>query len=249
MPGSGNFNFSYQHDARFRRTDAITFWNNANNGLSEPSAAASSAMEVQIDEVGQTATLVWEAVAPSRALDVSQGNHQILPNGNHFCALGSVPEVFETTPDGKVVALDATIGGMPMRSYRAFKYDWTGLPPTSELSLFLYAKRCRPSLVFYVSWNGATEVAMYRFFAGNTSAGVFVEAGSVSKGGEFETRHVSSQFGKLGYAEAYDSTGKLLGTTRHVDTFVPAASLTDCNDVQCPRDLSYAVAPQASCSD
>ena len=50
-----------------------------------------------------------------------------------------------------------------MRSYRSFRFPWTGHPVTKPA---VAARRSRHGTTVYVSWNGATEVKTWHVFAG-----------------------------------------------------------------------------------
>jgi Arylsulfotransferase (ASST) len=243
---SGHFNFSFQHHARFRN-GGIHLWDNANDAITPASGASSSGMGIDIDEQSNTATLVYQAVPPDGALDSSQGSHQVLPNGNHFCGMGSVNELYERTHSG-ALALDVFFSQPPAQSYRAFKFPWTGRPAASELRIFTYAHTCTAGPAFYVSWNGATTVTGYRVFASNSSSGPFQQVATQAKGVEFETVITRPTFAAYSYAQALDANNNVLGTTPHVQTFVPGGTLTaQCNNFQCPAGTNYTTAPRTTC--
>jgi Arylsulfotransferase (ASST) len=248
---SNTFNFSYQHHARFI-PGGIRFFDNANSEASEsnethlvPTSSTSSGMEVQLDEENLKATLVKQVFPPTGVLDHSQGSHQVLPNGNHFCGLGSINEVFERSPSG-TVALSASIGQKPIGSYRAFKRPWTGLPLASEFALFTYAHNTSTSNIYYVSWNGATNVQKYEFFTSNSSTGPFTSAATITKDFHFETQANGSSFGLYSYAQAIDNLGTVLGRTSVMKTFVPANDIAKtCSHLQCAPYTDYQAAPRA----
>lgn len=243
---SGTFNFSFQHHARFT-TSGIHLWNNANDGVLAPSATASSGMGIQINETSNTATLAYLAVSPSGYLSYRGGSHQVLPNSNHFCGTGSSPELYERTANG-AVAFHAYLGSGQVQSYRAFKYQWSATPAISELSLFTYALSCGASMTYYVSWNGATSVASYNFFASNSSIGPFVQTGTAAKTANFETTYSSGAFALYTYVQALDANGILLGSTSPAQTFVPSTDLApSCGATRCPFGTNYTTAATSTC--
>lgn len=210
-------------------------------------AATSSAMEIEIDEDGKTATLVWQASSPSLSLSESQGNLQILSNGNRFCSVGDSPKIFEITADGRV-AFDAKVGEEPMQIYRAFRGDWVGHPAESEFQLFVYAWDCTASTVFYTSWNGATEVYEYRFYAANSTVAAFQHVATARKDSNFETTATSSGFALYSYAVALSVNGEELGRTPRTRTFVPSGDLVSkCSSMHCGYDANYDTEPQTVC--
>ena len=205
-------------------------------------------MSISISNDSLTATLINQFVSPGRQLDASQGSHQFLPNENHFLGLGSEPEVFEYTPSGDV-AFYAQFGDFPIASYRAFKNPWTGRPALSEIALFAYAASCNAStMAFYASWNGATEIASWKFYSSNsTDNATFALAATAAKNGTFETVGTGT-FGLSAYAEAYDVNGTQLGKTETVGTFVPGADLAaSCGELACPQGTNYTTASKATC--
>ena len=197
---------------------------------------ASSGKSISI--TNDSATLIGIYISPDRQLDSSQGSHQVLPNGNHFQGLGSYPFMYEETNNGKL-AFYARFGILPLQSYRAFRFEWTAQPPITEMAMFGYSQHCNGTAAYYASWNGATQVATWTFFGSTSQSGTFVKAASASKGGAFET-FAPGAFKPFAYAVAYDSTGKELGRTSVVKTFVPNVALAPtCNTMSCPQGTNY----------
>lgn len=250
LDGPGNFNFSFQHHARFI-PGGIRLFDNGNSEQAESdemevraSARISSGMDVALDESSMIATLIYQAVAPSAELDHSQGSHQGLPNGNHFCGMGSINEVFERSSDGQLV-FDAYLGESPVASYRASRHPWAGRPPSSEMALFTYAHNFSAPMAYHVSWNGATEVKEYRFFSSNSTQTDFKLDTTASKDHDFETTAIGSMLGQYSYAEALDSHGVALGKSPIVETFVPSVKIAaSCSHLQCAPYADYKTLPR-----
>ena len=71
----------------------------------------------------------------------------------------------EVRPDGTTnFALD--FGGSNV-TYRAFRFPWQGFPTWPPA---LAGQLADNTLTLTTSWNGATEIASYRFYGGNTHA-------------------------------------------------------------------------------
>ncbi|MCJ1293684.1 hypothetical protein MMC34_005239 [Xylographa carneopallida] len=249
VTGTPNLNFSFQHHARFRPSiNGVSLWDNANDNITPASAVASSGMSVTISTSNgtNTATLIEQYVSPDHQLDSSQGSHQFLPNGNHFLGLGSYPYVYEQTSDGTTVFY-ANWGVLPLQSYRAFKYEWVGKPPITEIALFGYAQNCTAPAAFYASWNGATEVVSWKYFTSSSENGTFALAATAVNNGTFET-FTTASFNLFAYAIAYDDLGNMLGQTPTVSVFVPDAVLApSCNAISCPVGTDYGGASKATC--
>jgi hypothetical protein len=116
--GDDTLGFSGQHDiSRLENGNYLLF----DNGWFHPDNV-SSALELQLDEVNKTASVVSRY--RSQPDDISgyiMGSSQRLPGGNTLVGWGSgVPNVTEFKPDG-TKALEFEFESV---SYRAFKYPW-----------------------------------------------------------------------------------------------------------------------------
>jgi hypothetical protein len=164
--------FAWQHDARRQSDGTITIFDDE---ASPAAAKESRAIRVRLDLKQKTATLVGSL--SNGTLSASQGNAQVLPNGDTFVGWGAVPRVTEFAPDGQTV-FDAAFSKRD-DSYRAYRFPWTGTPTT------------RPAIAVkgtevYASWNGATEVKRWRVVSGINSENLKPVGGEVTKQG-FET--------------------------------------------------------------
>lgn len=148
---------------------------------------------------------------------------QVLNNSNVFIGWGAIPQVSEFAESGQCVALGGFGVVNQAASYRSIKIPtsaWIGMPDSTP-AIFTYANSSSLPTTFYVSWNGATQVASWKFFGGNgTSVNGMVEVGSAAKVG-FETMFMATQFAGYGYAQALDVNGNVLGVSPTVQTFVP----------------------------
>lgn len=166
-------NFTWQHHVRFQSaTSTLTIFDNGaydnNHHLATP-AGHSRALLVHVDTQNMTATLLASFVSPANILAHSQGSVQLLPNGHVFVGWGHSAAYTEyswsnnsTTQESTTQVLCDTHFGASsffgwgwVKSYRAHKGWWVGLP------------RTRPDIAVrgargWVSWNGATEVAAWR---------------------------------------------------------------------------------------
>jgi hypothetical protein len=169
--------FSYQHDIRVLPNGNYTFYDNGNRLV----PSLSRALEVRIDEARRTATVVWSYRNTPDVYAPGFGSVQRLPNGNTLIGWGaSTLTATEVKPDGSKV-FEITLHGA--ESYRARKATWEGRPPWPP-TLVVWERDGKVQLV--ASWNGATEVASYRFYGGKTRDAL-QPVGSATKIG-FETR-------------------------------------------------------------
>jgi hypothetical protein len=241
-----NFHFSSQHDARWlsenKTHTVMSMFDNASDGYNR-TKSFSQGLIIAIDHVANTATAIREYNAPDENGGLeskSQGNTQVLANGNVFQGWGSQAFFSEHTEDGAGVwygwiALTGTM------NYRSYKFNWTSTPNTAP-SLWTYSKTGtkEDGMVFYVSWNGATEVKEWKFYGAQTKQGPYNLLVSTPKRG-FETTIRHDVFSPYSYVEALDGAGKVLRQGEKVKTFIPGADIVaSCNDFWCndARELS-----------
>src|SRR5918995_5106882 len=148
-----------QHDARRQRDGTITIFD---NGAPPEVHEQSRGIVVDLDMEGMSATLAREYTHPQKLIATSQGNLQVLPNGNVFVGWGSSPFLSEYAEDGELL-FDAEFPGSA-QSYRAFRFPWKG-DPVDEPAV---AVDTGPDdrVMLYASWNGATEVESWEALAG-----------------------------------------------------------------------------------
>ncbi|KAF9636611.1 putative Arylsulfotransferase protein [Lasiodiplodia theobromae] len=241
-----DFNFSSQHDARELHKNAthstISLFDNASNSW-KWTARHSRGLVFSVDHTAQTATLLSEfappAVRPHNESDPlsagSQGNLQVLSNGNAVVGYGEYPFFAEHAPDGELLLWGAiSRNNSFMMHYRAQKFNWTASPREAP-TMFVYSLDGHASgTVFYVSWNGATEVAMWKFYAGPAPGGPWDLVGSKEKEG-FETRfQARGYYQEWSYVEAVDKDGNVLRKSTVYKTFRPGDSLKkSCDEWRC----------------
>jgi hypothetical protein len=203
-PGTG---FAYQHDARRQRDGTITIFD---NGASPQVHEQSRGIAVDLDTDGMKATLVQEYTHPKGLLSTSQGNLQVLPNGNVFVGRGSKPFISEYSRDGKLL-FDAQLSG-ENQSYRAFRLPWSGRP--DEDPAVAAEKGHEDEVTVYASWNGATEVATWRVLAGS-GPDELEPLGSGSWKG-FETALAVRTDEPYVAVRAEDDSGRVLGVSKAI---------------------------------
>lgn len=224
--------FAFQHDARYltRSEDGtietISLFDNAAHSAGVQINSFSRARIIQLNHTAGTAVPLQTFPAPDGLSAWSQGNAQVLSNGNVFVNWGQAGAITEFAGDGTVLFhsyLDSLPEGRLVQSYRGFRFNWTGIP--SEAPALLAVKE-KKSVGLFVSWNGDTETTQWHFYASEGGAG----GSSTSKHRRllkkvnrtgFET-HIKIDAATIYtsepaiFAEAVDGTGKTLSRTAPV---------------------------------
>jgi Arylsulfotransferase (ASST) len=204
----------WQHDARYHPDGIITIFDNG--GIQKD--VQSRAVVVEIDEDDMSATLVGEYTHPDQILAATQGNVQMLPNGNVFVGWGSEPHFSEFGRDGKLL-FHASFPG-DVESYRAFRFPWKGQP--QEAPSIVAESGLKDEVTLYVSWNGATEVDTWQVLAGADPDELEPAVSARRKGFETAiTLHTDEPYLAV---EAKGSVGRVLGTSETVKPVKPTAS-------------------------
>jgi Arylsulfotransferase (ASST) len=143
-------------------------------------------------------------------LSATQGNVQVLENGNVFVGWGSEPVISEFSSDGELL-FSASLPA-ESESYRAFRFPWSS-KPDGEPAVAVEAGP-DDELTLYTSWNGATEVADWEMLAG-PGPDRLEPAGSVPRKGFETVIKVNTTEPYVG-VRAKDPSGKVLGTAKAV---------------------------------
>lgn len=226
--------FCFQHHARWLTQDSgdgievISLYDNSahgtehNDGSEVHTAPTSSGKVLKLNTTSWTAELVGGYFPPDDLLSKSQGSTQVLPGGNVLVGWGSEGAVTEFTADGTPVFhayMDSGLLGIAVENYRAFRYNWTGLPSEDPAIVALTSEHeGKSTTTIYVSWNGDTETAAWRFFAVVDDKGSREFLAEVPRA-SFETSLAvrGANFVSVA-AVAVDARGKVLTNTAVVKT-------------------------------
>jgi hypothetical protein len=121
--------FAFQHDARRQPDGTITVFDNGTTIFHDnvPEAVEESrGIVLELDEEQMSASLVHEYTHPDKQYAHASGNVQLLPNGNVFVGWGRALVFSECSRDGKLL-FDARLPPHN-RSYRYFRFPWSGHP-------------------------------------------------------------------------------------------------------------------------
>ncbi|KAJ5511410.1 hypothetical protein N7453_003513 [Penicillium expansum] len=235
-----NVKFCFQHHARFVEQsddeEIISLFDNSAHGTENHRGKEvhthpfSQGKVISVNTVTWTANIVQAFQPPDGLLAKSQGSTQLLPNGNALVNWGSEGALTEFRADGTPIFhayMDSGLLGEGVQNYRAFRYNWTGLP-TEEPAIV--AEKTPSGTKVFVSWNGDTETVVWRFYAVTDGFGSREFLGEATRDG-FETSfslpgHIYQRLS----AEAVSARGRVLTTTRvaHIqDAVLPYGSATD----------------------
>ncbi len=199
---------AYQHDARRQPDGTITIFD---NGAAPKVHNQSRGVVIGLDMDRMRARLVRQYTHPGKKLLANyEGSVQVLPDGNVFIGWGYEPFFSEFSPDGKLL-YDARFPHQG-RSYRAYRFPWSG-HPTNKPSVAAES-RDGSRVILYASWNGATEIATWQVLAG-PNPGRLRSLGSAPIKG-FETVIMVRTPEPYIAVRARDRKGRVLGTSQAI---------------------------------
>lgn len=215
--------FCFQHHARWLSQEGdeevISLYDNSAHGTEHDdgsevhTAPTSSGKIIRVNTNTWKADLVQGFYPPDDLRSKSQGSTQILPGGNALVNWGSSGAVTEYKPDGTPIFhayMDSGDLGVGVQNYRAFRFNWTGLPTEDPAIVSL---KNADGTTAYVSWNGDTETRVWRFYEVTDEHGSREFIGE-TKRESFETSlHVDGGYPAKIVAEAVDSRGNVLRET------------------------------------
>lgn len=232
-----DFVFSRQHDARWLSLtsgkEVISFLDNASDEKTNTSTV-SSALIVELDrepapgQAMKTARVLSRIDRPDGGLSRLRGNHQVLEaSKNHFVCWSENAFLSEHSDEGRLL-MEARFMSKRFVTYRAYKFNFIGRPtepPT--VKAFVYGTSAeKATTVIYVSWNGATEVARWRFMAGNSKELFLGEKGKTG----FETSFQVEGYHAEIFVEAVSADGTTLGVS-------PTYLLDALHEWESPQDV------------
>jgi Arylsulfotransferase (ASST) len=196
---------AFQHDATALANGTLSIFDNGGVPKVHPQ---SRGIVVAINARARTDTLVAQYEHPYALFSGSQGNIQMLPNGDAFIGWGAAPYFSEFSASGQLL-FDAHMVGS-YQSYRAYRFPWTGTPSSAPAIAASQASAGGPVTV-YASWNGDTRTATWRVLAG-PARGQLAPVSAASRSG-FETTIATPGPERYVAVQALDAAGAVLGTS------------------------------------
>ncbi len=210
--GASSTRTAYQHDPRELPDGAISIFDNGSSPTVHPQ---SRAIVLSLNPQTGTATLVSQLTHTPGLVSESQGDAQLLANGDWFIGWGQEPFFSELSPSGQ----DLFDAHFPphTQSYRSLRLPWSGVP--EHVPALAYAGGSD-----YASWNGATGVASWRLLAGGSSSVRSLHAILTVARSGFETalKVPGGTVGPYVAVQALDASGRVLASSAAVQ----AAGLT-----------------------
>jgi hypothetical protein len=199
---------AFQHDAKALANGTTSIFD---NGATPKVHAQSRGLLVNVSAAARTETVVAQYVHPAPLSAASQGNLQILENGDAFIGWGSEPYFSEFSAGGQL-RFDAHMHGS-YQSYRAYRFPWTGAPSEPPAVAAVTSRAGAPATV-YASWNGDTRTASWRLLTG-PSANQLAGVATAPRAG-FETAITAPGPAPYVAVQALDASGAVLGTSRTI---------------------------------
>jgi len=209
--------FSWQHDARFLPGNLISMFDDNSDNSSDP-GPPSHGLILQLDLIGNTASLYRSYYHDPNIIVASQGNVQSLANGNKFVGWGQSQYYSEYSQAGNTegdpalnLLYDAQMPGTNNYSYRAYRENWVGkpyYPPSIGIA------SANGQITVYASWNGSTETVSWQLFGGNKSKKLSLIASAAKSG--FETPITVSGSFSYFQVKALNAQGKVIGKSKTI---------------------------------
>jgi hypothetical protein len=197
--------FAWQHDAQLLPDGTISLFDNE---AAPAEAKESRVLDISLDTNANTATVVRELTYPGQGiLSDSQGDVQLLPNGDDFVGWGQAGEVSEFSPADQLT-FDMHFSA-PANTYRAFRFPWSAQPTTPPSLQAASAHLGRREL--WASWNGATAVAAWNVLAGNSPKALHSVGRFPST--SFETTMSAKTMAPYVQVQALSSSGAVLASS------------------------------------
>jgi hypothetical protein len=196
-----------QHDAQIQPDGTLTAFDDGSGLPNLPFRYDARGVRERIDTKHMLATLI-RAYPHSPPLATNfEGNVQVLSDGDLVLGWGQQPYFSEYTPSGRQI-FDAHFS-VPTSSYRVYRFPWSAQPPTSPA--LAAALGANGLAALYASWNGATDVALWRVLAGPSAGSLHAIARAPRRG--FETELAAHSVGPYFAVQALGSGGGVLATS------------------------------------
>jgi Arylsulfotransferase (ASST) len=197
--------FAWQHDVEWQPDDTLTIFD---DGATPKAHSESRAIRERIDWADRSVELIGRDVHTPPILTGSQGNDQVLADGDSLVGWGEEPYITEFSASGQTL-FDAHFPS-PGQSYRSYRFEWNAQPAYPPA---LGVRASGEATTLYASWNGATDVTGWTILGGGTSTSLAPIASVPAAG--FETSIPVSDDAYYA-AQALGPDGQVLDTSAAV---------------------------------
>ena len=204
---------AWQHDPRELPDGAISIFDNGSSPTVHPQ---SRAIAVSLDPRTGTATLVSQVAHSPGLVAESQGNAQLLANGDWFVGWGQEPYFSELSPGGQQL-FDAHFPPHT-QSYRSFRQPWSGTP--AHRPALAFAAGGAGAGTVFASWNGATQLAAWQLLAGGSRSSLRPVLTVPRSGFETALTVPAGTRGPYVEVQALDAAGGVLSSSAAVEEAV-----------------------------
>jgi hypothetical protein len=198
--------FAWQHDVRWQPDHTLTLFD---DGATPKEHSQSRAIRERIDWAKRSVELIGRYVHDPPILTGSQGNDEVLADGDSLVGWGEVPYITEFNAAGQML-LDARFPS-PGQSYRAYRFEWNAQPAYAPS---LGVRTSGEATTLYTSWNGATDATGWTILAGESPTTLAPIATTPATG--FETSIPVGSDVAYYAAQALGATGQVLATSQTV---------------------------------
>jgi hypothetical protein len=195
---------AWQHDAEPLGGGMVSLFD---NGGPPSGLRHSRGLVVAIDPRTHTASLVRTVAIPTPIFAQTQGDLELLPDGNWWIGWGNVNESSEVSAHGRQLFEAHTPPGS--ESYRTLRFPWSGWPITRPQ--VAVRRAAAGALRVYVSWNGATDVARWRLESGRAARALRTLREVAGHG--FETVIAAPASARVVRVVALDARGRALAAS------------------------------------
>jgi Arylsulfotransferase (ASST) len=197
--------FAFQHDVRVRASgDALVSM--FDDGAGPPYVHSESrALELHLNVARKTATVTKQLDLNPPVLSSFEGDEQEMPGGDDFVGWGEAPYFSQYNAQNQLIFEGRFVDNNI--SYRAYRFPWRGTPTTPPA---VAASTHGRKMTVYASWNGATNVAKWRVFAGNSPYAMPAVSTARKTGFETAIKAPARQYISV---EALDAKGHQLART------------------------------------
>ncbi len=185
-----------------------------NYGTVPPGTIPSHGLELSLDLVNHVASFNVSYYHNPNLFSSSQGDSQILANGNRFLGFGSNGYYTEFLEPGNTqntssvnMIYDAQMPDGNI-SYRSYRLNWVGRPyyPPS-----IAVTTTNNQTTVYASWNGSTEVRRWQVYAGLSPNQLQLIHSAIKDG--FETAMNVSNGWSFFQVKALNAQGQIIGVS------------------------------------